>query len=149
MGMLKKSCPIGAVDFSYLRFMRWIIIFVALVSFPAVAQKEIKLKRKFLGSYKGMVPAYEINTGEELIPVGETPIYVSITKSDISVTIGNREITGTHNVMFEADSYFLLDCEMTNQLANERILVYKRGKRLSRDGMFPQPVTELKKYKSK
>lgn len=126
--------------------MRKMLLFLLLV-FPLMlsAQKEIKLKRKYFGKYKGTVAAYKMDSGTELIDVSETPIVVLIDKEQIYITIGNRKLVGKYTVMFKAQKYYLLDAEIMDQLANERILVYFRGKRLSRDGMYPQPVTELKK----
>jgi hypothetical protein len=40
-----------------------------------------------------------------------------------------------------------LDCRMDGQLAGERIVVYNRGKRISRDGLFPQPSSFLDRVK--
>ncbi|MCH2224235.1 MAG: hypothetical protein MK066_05645 [Crocinitomicaceae bacterium] len=128
--------------------MRRLLLFLLIV-FPLMlsAQKEIKLKRKYFGKYKGMVAGYQMNSGIELIDIGETPIVVLIDKEQIYITIGDRKLVGTYTVMFKAQKYYLLDAEIDGQLANERILVYFRGKRISRDGMYPQPVTELKKTK--
>ena len=144
---VEKNQKIQALEISYIRCMRWTIILFLLVSFSASAQKEVKLRRKFYGKYKGTVPSYEINTGNELIEAGETPLYIVIRKSGVSVKVGERELIGTYVVLFKADDYYLFDCNMAGQMANERILVYKRGKKLSRNGMFPQAVSMLKKYK--
>ena len=46
----------------------------------------------------------------------------------------------------KAKTYFLVDAKIDDQLATERLIIYKRGRKISRDGMYPQPVTELKKY---
>jgi len=124
-----------------------IILLLVTTSLASYGQKEINLKKKFFGKYKGEIPSYKMDTGDEIVDVGNTPIYIVIAKDQIAVRIGSNELTGTYDVMFEAKKYYLLDCKMQGQIATERILVYKRGKRLSRDGMFPQPVAELNKYK--
>lgn len=128
--------------------MRWIVFVLLFVPLMASAQKQAKLKRKYFGKYRGTIASYEIEVGTELVKVSETPIYVTIERDNqVAIVIGNNKLYGKYDVLFKADSYYLLDCKMQGQLASERILVYKRGKHLSRDGMFPQPVTELKKYK--
>lgn len=122
-----------------------LIIGLLLLSVQSLAQKEIVLKKKFLGAYKGTIPAYMMDTGEQILEVSSTNIFVNITDADITISIGNNSLHGSYVVMFEAKDYFLLDVKIDNQLANERILVYKQGKRISRDGMFPQPIAELSK----
>jgi hypothetical protein len=42
----------------------------------------------------------------------------------------------------------LLDCKINGQLANERVVVFKKGKKISRDGLYPQPNTILLKSKN-
>jgi len=123
------------------------LLFVFLILIPIIssAQNEIELKKKYFGKYKGTIPAYKIDVGDEIVEVGASAIYVEIGKKDIKLTIGNNTLKGTYEVMFKAKAYYLLDATIDGQLATERIIVYKRGRKLSRDGMYPQPVTALKK----
>lgn len=111
----------------------------------ANAQKDIDLKKKFLGIYRGTVPAYKINSRVGIIEVGETPIRVTIEDEQVQIKIGENIIQGSYTVMFKARKYFLLDINVDGQLANEKIMVYKAGKHISRDGLYPQPVCELEK----
>ena len=127
--------------------MKWLIVLILIFPFTVGAQKEIKLRRKYLAKYEGVVPAYSMGSALEIVDVDETPITVTIGKEFIYTTIGDRKLQGTYEVMFEADTYYLLDATMTGQLANERILVYKRGKKISRDGMYPQPLADLEKMR--
>lgn len=107
------------------------------------------MNKKYFGKYKGIIPAYKIDTSNELLEVGETAIYIDLFKDQIAVKVGNNKIYGKYTVMFEAKDYYLLDATMTGQLATERIMVYKKGSKIARDGMFPQPVCELKRYAKK
>jgi len=124
-----------------------VIVLFTLFSINTFAQKEINLKRKYFGNYKGQISSYKLDTSNEIIDVGSTPIYVELNKEDVIITIGTRELRGFYEVMFEAKKYYLLEAELIDQVAPERIMVYKRGKHIARDGMYPQPVTELKKFK--
>lgn len=130
-----------------MRLLLLTLLFVLPLS--AFSQKEIKLKKKYFGKYKGVIPAYKMNATNEIVEVGETMIYIDIFKGQIMVKVGNNVRYGTYEVMFMADKYFLLDATIEGQLATERIMVYKRGKKIARDGMFPQPVTELERYAKK
>ncbi len=128
--------------------MKWIFLLLLIFPLSAYSQKEITLKRKYFGKYEGIVPAYSMGSALELVDVGETEIIITIGKDFIYTTIGSRKIQGTYTIMFEAEDYFLLDASMTGQLANERILVYKQGKKIAREGMYPQPLADLKKTKN-
>ena len=123
------------------------LVLSLLIVMPMVllAQKEISLKKRYLGKYVGTIPAYKLDAGAEVLQVSSSAIYIMLEKERIEVTIGNRLITGTYYVMFEAKKYYLLDAKMNGQLANERIMVYKRGRKIARDGLFPQPFSALKK----
>ncbi len=127
--------------------MRILLVLLIMLPSLASAQKEIELKRRYFGSYEGIVPAYKLGTALDVVDVEESVIQIILNKGEISVTVGNRKIYGTYEVMFQADKYYLLDASMNGQLVNERILVYKRGKRIARDGLYPQPVSTMKKVK--
>ncbi len=124
-----------------------VFILFTFFSISSFAQKEIDLKRRYFGNYKGEISSYKLDTSNEIIDVSSTPIYVKLTKDDVVITIGTRQLRGFYEVMFEAKKYYLLEAEVEGQVAPERIMVYKRGKHIARDGMYPQPVTELKKFK--
>ena len=126
-----------------------LLIGLLLTSGLVFGQKDISLKKKFRGYYEGTIPEYSIQSNGELHFVSSTPISITIGADVVQVRVGNNEMMGTYEVMFKAEKYFLLDVDIDGQLANERIMVYKKGKKLSRDGMFPQPVTTLKKIKKK
>lgn len=126
-----------------------LIVFLLFLSGSSYAQVEIKLKKKYYGNYEGIIPGYRVMSDDELLFVNESSIAISIDEDSISVNIGNNEMVGTYTVMFQAEKYYLLDVDIEDQLANERIMVYKKGKELTRDGMFPQPLSRLDKIKGK
>jgi hypothetical protein len=111
------------------------------------SQSTTSLKKKYLGSYIGEIPSYSFNAEDGQIDVAATSIKIIIKAKEINFEIGKKAYQGTYNVLFEANNYFLLDCEIPNQLATERIMVFKKGKKISRDGLYPQPMAFLKKEK--
>lgn len=134
----------------YIRYMRsFIFVCLTIFSFVSFGQKPVKFKRKYRGDYEGVVPGYTYQNGVNTVEVGSASIRINITSDSVFVYIGKLSYKGVYNVMFKADTYLLLECDMDGVLANEKLLVYTRGKKISRDGIFPQPVTELKKVKSK
>jgi hypothetical protein len=132
----------------YLKFaaMRMLVFFFLFPLF-VFSQKQIDLKKKFIGAYKGEISSFKLDTGEDLVDVASTSITIEITLNEVVFSIGSHELTGTYEVMFEADKYFLLDCKIPGRFAGERVVVYKRGKKISRDGLYPQPSAMLYKVK--
>ncbi len=126
--------------------VKLILTLLLIIPFSLSAQKEYTLKSRFLGQYKGEISSYNIDTGKKIMKVSSSAIYIELEKEKITITIGNNQLTGTYAVMFKAKKYYLIDARIEDQLATERIIVYTRGRKLSRDGMYPQPVTELLKY---
>jgi hypothetical protein len=126
-----------------------LLILLVTTSGIVFGQKEVNLKKKYRGFYEGEIPEYSMQSNGELHFVSSAPIEIQIGENQIQVTVGNNLMIGTYDVMFKAEKYYLLDVNIEGQLANERILVYLKGKKLSRDGMYPQPVTSLKKTKRK
>lgn len=124
-----------------------IIILLLFFSLNAFGQKPIELKGKYLGNYSGNVSAFQMDTGKDVMEVDSTTIQVQISEKQVVITIGRQQIRGTYHVLFEGKKYFVLDCIMEGQLAGERIVVYKKGKKISRDGLYPQPSSFL--YKTK
>jgi hypothetical protein len=124
-------------------------LFLLLFILPVLlsAQQPIELKKKFQGTYEGAIPAYQLDSGKEIVDVDLTPIQIQITDKNVFLQIGKNKLSGTYTIMFEAKTYFLLDCRIENQLAGERIVVYKKGKKISRDGLFPQPSAQLERTK--
>jgi hypothetical protein len=124
--------------------------FLLLVLSPMLvsAQKPIVLKKKFLGAYEGQIGSFDLDGGNGLISVDSVGIRVEIFQKYVAITIGIQLNKGTYSVLFEGNDYFVLDCRMEGQLAGERIVVYKHGKKISREGLYPQPNTFLFKVKN-
>jgi len=107
-----------------------------------------KLKKKYFGTYEGEINSFQLDSGKDLVSVDSTGVSVEIGDSTVFITIGKNLLRGKYTVLFEAKTYFLLDCRMDGQLAGERIVVYKKGKKISRDGLYPQPNAFLYKRKN-
>ena len=126
---------------------RFLFLLLFILPLLLSAQQPIELKKKFQGTYEGAIPAYQLDSGKEIVDVDLTPIQIQITDKNVFLQIGKNKLSGSYTIMFEAKTYFLLDCRIDNQLAGERIVVYKKGKKISRDGLFPQPSVQLEKTK--
>jgi len=146
---LSSKCVLMAsILICYLSSMGKYIIFVLLL-LPVFTfcQRKSDLKRKYFGAYEGVIPGYRMESSEDMMFVSGASIRIEIEKSKLHIRIGQYLTSGTYEVLFIAKKYYLLDVKIDGQLATERIMVYKRGKKLSRDGMYPQPIAELSKIK--
>ena len=127
--------------------MRVVLILFLSLSNGCFSQSKLALKKKYFGSYYGEIPSYTFNTNDTTLEVTAAKIKIKISSKEIEFEIGQNTFVGSYNVLFEANNYFLLDCKIPNQLANERIMVFKKGKKISRDGLYPQPMAFLFKQK--
>lgn len=80
-----------------------------------------------------------METAGELMTVSETPIKIEIRDQQLFMTIGKTSYKGTYKLLFETSDYFLIEAKMEGQEIAERVMVYKKGKKISRDGLYPQP----------
>jgi len=104
---------------------------------------QTRLKRKYYGTYEGQINEYPLEIGKKLIQVKSVPIRIEINAGYLNIQVGNLTTRGNYKVLFEADDYFVLDAVMENQTVGERIVVFKKGGKISRDGLFPQPSARL------
>lgn len=132
----------------YIRFMRcWIFLSLLFIPILANSQSGIDVKNKYLGKYKGTIPAFQIQSDQTLMDVSASAIYIDIQSDDaIGIKIGNQQMQGTYRVLFKAKSYYLIEARMEGETYAERLKLYFKGKTIMREGLYPQPNTELEKY---
>ena len=118
-----------------------------LVGFTSAAQTSGQLKKRFLGTYTGFIPSYK--TVSSNIQVDSVALTIELSSNQLRFTLGKLEFEGEYAILLETATYFILECKMEDRIANERIMVYKRGKKISRDGLFPQPNATLYKLRKK
>lgn len=109
---------------------------------------QVKLKKKYFGLYEGEIGAYTIDSGTDLLMIQKSVIEIQFNKEGtLTQKIGEFSVSGTWKLFFEADNYYLFDVQIANQVMTERILLYKKGKKMSREGITPQPsaILNLKK----
>lgn len=107
-----------------------------------------QIKKSYFGTYVGKIGSYEINTGMERIEVAESEINIEFNATNLSLKIGNSVVQGTWKLILETKTYFLIEGKMEQQAAPEKILIYKKRKKMFREGIRPQPdvmMTKLKK----
>lgn len=125
--------------------MRFVLLLSVLFSMTFTAEAQGKLKRKYYGVYNGKINSYKLDTGGEVLDVAAVPIQIDLYSGYLNLHIGKTTSKGAYTILFEAEDYYVLDCEMDNNSIGERIIVYKKGDKISRDGLYPQPSAMLYK----
>jgi hypothetical protein len=120
-------------------------IFLLFISFNFFVNAQ--LKKSTFGTYLGEIPTYELNTGFNQIPVESVAISIVLSASSIEINTGKLNQIGTYSILFDTKSYYLLEVKLENQFAPERLMVYKKGKKIIREGIRPQPDALLLKQK--
>jgi hypothetical protein len=105
-----------------------------------------QVKKSYFGKYVGTIAAYEMSAGaSERIQIGTSAIEIQLSDKEIVVVIGMKTNKGTWTLVSENKTNFVIEGKMDNSSATERILIYKKGKKIVREGIRPQPDVMLKK----
>lgn len=113
------------------------------VSFVSVSQTA-RLKKKYLKTYSGQIPAYSINTGNELLEVKAETIELALTKDSMYVTVGKIVYSGTYTATKEIKNEYELIGAMEQSGIKEVFQFSAKTGELTRKGIFPQPNAILK-----
>ena len=123
--------------------MKKLLAFVFILFIFSVSAQS-KLKKKYFGKYVGEIGSYTIDSGTDLLQIQKSSIEIEF-KADGTLTqkIGELTKEGSWKLFFEADDYFVFDVTFSDQAMSDRILLYKKGKKISREGITPQPSSIL------
>jgi hypothetical protein len=115
---------------------------------PSNCFGQVILKKKYFGTYTGEIASYYLDGGDEIIQVSSCQIKVTLqANGSFFQEINDQKRTGSWSVFFETDRYIVLEVKIEGQEILERIQVFKKGKKLIREGIFPQPNALLNKQK--
>ncbi len=103
------------------------------------------LKKKFYGTYKGVVPAYKMDIGSDVIDVASASITIVLSPEGVIQQLGNDTKNGTWKIVSTEKAYFVLSMRLNGGIVEEQIVLDKKTKSMTRQGIFPQPDTELVK----
>lgn len=118
-----------------------------LFAFLQVSAQSIKLKKKYLKTYVGKIPAYEMNLNNQLVPVNSSNIELILTKDSIYINVGGSKWDGTYTVRKIEKKKFELTGKMFGTGIPERLFLDTKLKNITRKGLFPQPDAILQKNK--
>jgi hypothetical protein len=107
------------------------------------------VKKRDLGYYKGIIPSYTINTGQELLSVEACNMLIRLEKERISFKLDNKEYNGTYSVKERIKRNYTLKVKLDFSDIEEELRIEGKNKSMWRKGLFPQPDSNLHKLKKK
>ncbi len=110
---------------------------------------EAQVKKRDQGVYKGLISSYEINTGQKLIEVDSSEIFIRLEKSSFTLKIDDVEYQGTYEVEKREKRNYVLKAKTDYSDIKEEIILFGKDKIIKRKGIFPQPDARLRKLKKK
>jgi len=122
-----------------------ILTFFITISICTGAQ----VKKRDQGVYKGLISSYEINTGQKLIEVDSSEIFIRLEKSSFTLKIDDVEYQGTYEVEKREKRNYVLKAKTDYSDIKEEIILFGKDKIIKRKGIFPQPDAPLRKLKKK
>ena len=128
----------------YLRGMLKSIMILGIVAscLSVYAQETVFVKRKWLGTYNGIVPAYRLNTGNELLDVESDNLSIILSKASFNISFGAFSYTGQYTAIVKEKNKLRIE-------GNEYFLIDRKKKQLTRSGIIPQPDSTLDKLRKK
>lgn len=114
------------------------------------SQKLVKeLRKKNFGTYQGEIPAYSFVSDTNTIDVAATPIEIIINADYVAIAIGKSHKKGSYRILFKTKDYYVIDALFEGDLLVERLILYEKTGKITREGTYPQPSAIVSKYKKK
>ncbi len=108
-----------------------------------------QVKKRDQGTFKGLIPAYKINTGQELIGVDECTIEIKIKKNTCSIKLDDLKYEGIVNIIKKDKRTYVIRVKTEHSDIEDQFILFGKQKKLKRKGIFPQPNSDLIKLKKK
>lgn len=103
-----------------------------------------QLKKAAYGIYEGKIESYAIGELNEQIEIDASQMEIHLFKDYIFLFVGDQKYVGNWKVLLETKVYYLVEAS-TNSMAPERLMVYKKERKILREGISPQPNVVLNK----
>lgn len=120
------------------------VCFFLLVSVTLNAQK---IRRKNFGEYSGTIAPFELVIDTVAVKVAGVPIVIRFEKelNLFSQTIGKSQLTGTWAITKKTTDIIYLQVTFPGNIF-EQYELFLTDKKMVRNGMYPQPNTQLMKH---
>ncbi len=124
-------------------------IWLVICFFGSALLCHAQVKKRDQGTYKGLIPAYKINTSQELIAADSCTIEIKIEKNSCYIKLDNLEYEGDLIIIKKDKRTYILKAKTDYSDIDEQLILFGKEKKLKRKGIFPQPNIELEKLKKK
>jgi hypothetical protein len=105
------------------------------------------LKKKYLKTYVGKIPPYEVSLNNEIIPIKSTEIEIYLSPDSLIINVGSAKWQGTYSASKIERKKFEIIGKMEGTGVPEILFLDGKNKTITRKGLFPQPdVTLDKRY---
>ena len=119
---------------------------VFLLSFQGFSQK---LKKKYYGSYSGVIPAFVMDVGGDVAQVEQARITIKLLENNqVEQAIGPQVLTGRWELISINKTEAEIRLILVGQHYTETLVLQLKTQELSRKGFYPQPDAILRKDKS-
>jgi hypothetical protein len=120
------------------------LCFTLLVSGTLNAQK---IRRKNFGEYTGTIAPFELVIDTVAVKVAGAPIAIRFEKelNLFNQTIGDSQLSGTWVITKKTPAIIYLQVTFPGNIF-EQYELHLTEKKMVRNGMYPQPNTQLKKH---
>jgi hypothetical protein len=118
------------------RFLLMLFCFSVQVLF---SQSTTTLKKKYMGTYFGELPAFTYTQGLEQVPVAACSIRISLGNKELIMQIGNQRYRGVWRLLYQTEAYFVLEGNLPGRIVSEQLRLLKQNKVLVREGILNQP----------
>lgn len=123
-----------------------ILLAFMMLSFAMLGQKNIKIKKKYLGNYAGVIPAYQVQSDQGVLNVDETTISIVFGKDEtVVIQIGNEKKESTYLVLEKDKKDYSIEIRTKGEGYIEKLKLKGKDKTVIREGLYPQPKSKLKK----
>jgi hypothetical protein len=122
------------------------LLFFLVFAFFSSAQS-VALKKKYLKTYVGKIPSYDVSLNNEIIPVKPIEIEIHISKDSLIIKVGSAKWQGTYTASKIERKKFEIIGKMDGSGVPETLFLDAKNKTMTRKGLFPQPDATLDKRK--
>lgn len=114
-----------------------------------IAQSIPNINRKWQGTFEGNIPAYQLNTGNELLEVESNSIKVVIEKDKFILGLGLFKYVGEYVSAKQSRKTLYVEGKIEGRTVNEYFVIDRKTKCLKRTGIVPQPTVILNRSRKK
>jgi hypothetical protein len=134
----------------YLCFMRihhiGLLMIVFLLSVHGYGQK---LKKKHLGSYSGVIPAFVMDVGGDVAQVEQAQITIRLMENNVAEqVIGAQVLTGRWELVSITKTTAEIRLVLNGQHYTETLILLFKSQEMTRKGFYPQPDALLEKART-